>query len=168
MGRLTNNERILSLLEDRNMKKTTLTLALCLLAGSFGLTPLHAQQCKVPTTGIAAVTGGYTVTLPPQFASTVPTNEPLRVVLRDSVGNVSSVAGPVRVLSTGQLWIQTSERFSSSVQQCPSDVIVQGAAFDPFHCLDAEFGMGCFLKWCAGTTYCLPGDGPGGMACKCV
>ena len=44
----------------------------------------HAQQCKVPTTGIAAVTGGYTVTLPPQVAYAVPTNEPLRLSIRDA------------------------------------------------------------------------------------
>ena len=150
------------------MKKIALTLCLCLMAGLAGLTSLHAQQCKVPTTGLAAVSGGYTVTLPPSLYSAVPTNEPLRVVLRDAAGNVSSVAGPVRVLSTGQLWIQTSERFSSSVQQCPSDVVVQSAAFDPFHCLDAEFGIGCFLTWCAGQTYCLPGPGPGGMTCQCL
>lgn len=148
------------------MKKIALTLCLCLMAGLVGLTPLHAQQCKVATTGIAAVTGGYTVTLPPQLTSSVPTNQPLRVVLRDAAGNVSSVAGPVRVLSTGQLWIQTSERFSSSVQQCPSDVVVQSAAFDPFHCLDAEFGIGCFLTWCAGQTYCLPG--PSDSSCVCL
>jgi hypothetical protein len=138
------------------------------MAGLLGLTPLHAQQCKVATTGIAAVTGGYTVTLPPQLYSKVPTNQPLRVVLSDALGNVSSVAGPVRVLSTGQLWIQTSERFSSSSQQCPSEVVIQTAAFDPFHCLEAEFGIGCFISWCAGQSYCLPGDGPDGFECQCL
>ena len=150
------------------MKKITLTLCLCLMAGLVALTPLHAQQCKVATTGIATVTGGYTVALPPQVASQVPTSQPLRLVLRDAVGNVSSVAGPVRVLATGQLWIQTSERFPSSVQQCPTDVVIQSASVDPFHGLDAEFGIGCFLTWCAGQTYCLPGPGPGGMTCQCL
>lgn len=151
------------------MKRIALTtLCLCLMAGLVGLTPLHAQQCKLTTTGIAEVTGGYTVTLPPQLASTVPTSEPLSIVLRDDLGNVSSVAGPGRTLSTGQLWIQTGERFSSSIEQCPSEVVVQSAALDIFHCLHAEFGIGCFLKWCAGTTYCLPGPGDGGMTCKCL
>lgn len=148
------------------MKK--ITLALSLIACFAGLTPVNAQQCKVPTTGLAAVTGGYTLTLPPELSSTVPTSQPLRVVLRDSAGNASSIAGPVRVLSTGQLWIQTSDRFSSSTQQCPAEVVVQNAILDLFGCLDAEFTAGCYLTWCAGTKYCLPGPGPGGMTCKCI
>jgi hypothetical protein len=149
------------------MKKIALTLCFCLMAGLAGLTSLHAQQCKVPTTGIAAVTGGYTVTLPPQVAYAVPTNEPLRLAIRDAAGNVSSVAGPVRVLSTGQLWIQTSERFAFSPQQCPTQVGIQKASGD--NCGAPEFGIDCWaLTWCAGQTYCLPGDGPGGFTCSCV
>jgi hypothetical protein len=144
------------------MKNVILCLSLILLCG---LAPLHAQ-CKVAATGISSVTGGYTVTLPPQVVTAVPTQNPLRLVLRDAAGNVSSVAGPVRVLSTGQLWIQTSERLASSPQSCPSEVVLQGASLDPFECLDAEFGPSCFLKWCAGVSYCLPG--PVETSCKCL
>jgi hypothetical protein len=152
------------------VKNVRLTLGICLLVvlGGFGgLTPLHAQ-CKVATTGIAAVTGGYTVALPPQIASAVPTNEPLRLVVRNAAGNVSSVAGPVRVLASGQIWIQTTQKFAFSPQQCPSDVVIQKASLGDFGCLSAEFGIGCFAKWCGGQSYCLPGDGPGGFSCTCV
>lgn len=150
------------------MKIGALILCICLMVVlGGGLAPLHAQ-CKVASTGIAAVTGGYTVALPPQVVSEVPTNEPLRLVVRNAAGNVSSVAGPVRVLASGQLWIQTSQRFAFSPQQCPSDVVIQKASTSESGCLSAEFGIGCFLKWCAGQPYCLPGDGPGGFSCVCL
>lgn len=148
------------------MKPTTLGICLFALAS---LAPLHAQQCKVAGSGISAVPGGYAVTLPSAARSAVPTNQgPLRLVLRDQAGNASSVAGPVRVLSTGQLWIQTSEQLTISPQRCPVEAVLQAASIADFGCLPAEFGIGCFLTWCAGQTYCLPGPGPGGMQCVCL
>ncbi len=146
------------------MKNLMLSISLLMLAG---IAPLQAQ-CKVAATGISAIAGGYAVTLPAQVRSAVPTSEPLRLVLRDAAGNVSSVAGPVRTLASGQLWIQTADRFTSSPTQCPSKAVLQKATLSDASCLDAELGIGCFLTWCAGQTYCLPGNGPGGFDCRCV
>ncbi len=145
------------------MKKLMLSIGLLMLAG---LAPLQAQ-CKVAATGVSAIAGGYAVTLPTQVRSAVPTSEPLRLVLRDAAGNVSSVAGPVRTLASGQLWIQTADRFPSP-SQCPTTAVLQRATLNDSSCLAAEFGIGCFLTWCAGQAYCLPGSGPGGFDCKCI
>jgi hypothetical protein len=150
--------------EDRNMKKAALSICLLVFGG---LAPLHAQ-CKVASSGISAVIGGYTVALPSQVASAVPTSGKLRLVVRDAAGQVSSVAGPVSVLASGQLWIQTSDRFSISPQRCPVEAVFQSADLDDSGCLSAEFGIGCFLKWCAGQAYCLPGSGSGGFDCRCL
>jgi len=147
------------------MLKTTLWL--CLIA-LLGLTPLQAQTCKIASSGIAAVSGGYTVSLPPQVASAVPTSGSLRLALRDAFGRVSAVAGPVRVLASGQLMIVTSERFSSSPQSCPSQASLQSLDLDDEDCFSAEHGIGCFLSWCAGQAYCLPGPGVGGFQCQCL
>lgn len=146
------------------MRKVILCLCLATLSG---LAPLHGQ-CKVAASGISMVSGGYAVSLPPQFLSAVPTREPLRLVLRDASGQVSSVSGPAQLLATGQLRIQTIERFSFSHQRCPLEAILQQASLGDHSCGSAEFGIGCFLSWCAGQTYCLPGDGPGGFVCACV
>jgi hypothetical protein len=159
-------EDSLTSLEDIKMKNVTLWICLLVL----GLAPLHAQ-CKLASTGIAAVTGGYSVTLPPQVRSAVPTSAPLRLVLRNAAGQVSSVAGPAQFLSTGQLWIQTSQRFAFSSQQCPTKAVLQGASLSEDDCLGAEFGIGCFLSWCGGQAYCLPGydGGPDdGFSCVCL
>lgn len=149
------------------MKNVVLTFSICLVTVLGGLSPVSAQ-CKVASTGISAVTGGYTVTLPPAVFTAVPTSEPLRLVLRDAAGEISSVSGPVRVLASGQIWIQTRERFSFSPEKCPTEAVLQRASLNQGSCGSAEFGIGCFLKWCAGQTYCLPGDGPGGMQCVCL
>jgi len=146
------------------MKNVTLWICWLMLCG---LAPLHAQ-CKVATTGIAPAAGGYTVTLPPSIISAVPTQSPLRLVIRNASGRVSSVSGPVRLLSTGQLWIQTSEQFAFSPQSCPTEAVLQGTSMSESGCLSAEFGIGCFAKWCGGQAYCLPGDGNEGFACTCL
>jgi hypothetical protein len=156
-------EKISPFLEDIKMKNVALSICLMVLA----LSPLHAQ-CKVASTGISAIAGGYAVTLPSQVRSAVPTSGPLRLVLRNAAGQVSSVAGPVQWLASGQLWIQTSQRFTFSPQQCPSKAVLQGTSLGESDCFGAEFGIGCFLSWCGGQTYCLPGDGPGGFSCACV
>ncbi len=146
------------------MKKLMLSIGLLMLAG---LGPLQAQ-CKIAATGVSAIAGGYAVTLPTQVRAAVPTSEPLRLVLRDAAGNVSSVAGPVRMLASGQLWIQTADRLPSSPSQCPTKAVLQRATLSDSGCLGAEFGIGCFLTWCAGQAYCLPGSGPGGFDCRCI
>ena len=63
------------------MKNVAIPFSICLAVTLGGLAPLHAE-CKVASTGISAVTGGYTVALPPSVSSAVPTNAPLRLVLR--------------------------------------------------------------------------------------
>jgi hypothetical protein len=89
-------------------------------------------------------------------------------VIRNASGRVSSVSGPARLLSTGQLWIQTSEQFAFSPQSCPTEAVLQEAGQSESGCLSAEFGIGCFAKWCGGQAYCLPGDGNDGFVCSCL
>ncbi len=101
------------------------------------------------------------------FLKFVPVGKPLRLTLVDSrLGKTSVVGVPRRKFKNG-LALTTSGSLAFLPER-GTQVVFSGESTDGASCLSAEFGIACFGSFCIGTTYCLPGDGPGGFVCTCV
>lgn len=114
---------------------------------------------------------GYRIAMPASAAATLPTDKRIKLTVATPDGNKSSVFGRAQVSSTYQVTLVTSESLSVPLA-IPGSVVRLSEPDDIFDCLPAEFGIDCFassyITACAGTTYCLPGPGPGGFVCECI
>lgn len=101
------------------------------------------------------------------FVKFVPQGKPLRLTLVDPRLGQTSVVGVARRTFKNGLALTTSGTLAFLPEK-GTQVIFSAPSTNAVGCLSAEFGIGCFAAYCIGTTYCLPGDGPGGFVCTCV
>ncbi len=125
-------------------------------------------QCKTAGTGISAVKGGYEIVLPAEVIGKIPTDQPTQLVLRNAEKRIASVTGRIHPAGGNKLRLETSEKLAFSPASCKMQISLQASTVKPGGCFDAEFGNSCWLTFCAGTTFCVPGPGPGGMQCQCL
>jgi hypothetical protein len=100
------------------------------------------------------------------FLKFVPVGKPIRLTLVDRrLGRTSVVGVASRTFKNG-LALSTSDRLAFLPER-GTEVVLSAPSTDAASCLLPEFGIDCFGSFCAGTTYCLPGDGPGGFVRSC-
>jgi hypothetical protein len=114
---------------------------------------------------------GYRIAMPAKAAATLPTDRRVELTVAMPDGSSSSVLGRIERSSTGVVTLVTGESLQVPLAVPGSQATLSEP--DPiFGCLPAEFGIDCFassyITMCAGTTYCLPGNGPGGFTCQCL
>lgn len=111
--------------------------------------------------------GGYDLRVPDEVACEVPTPREVRLRLRHPERGETSVRGRLVRASGVGLRVETTERLGF-LPDDPRVSIELGEAEGAFSCFGAEHSFRCFLAWCAGEAYCLPGSGHGGFSCKCL
>jgi hypothetical protein len=100
------------------------------------------------------------------FLRSVPEGQPIRLTLADPRLGTTSIVGAPRRKQKNGLAVTTN----SSLTFLPERgtlVILSAPSADPASCVPPEFGADCVGSFCVGTTYCVPGDGPGGFVCSC-
>ena len=100
------------------------------------------------------------------FLKFVPVGAPLRLTLVDPRLGQTSVVGVARRTFKNGLALTKSGSLAFLPEK-GTQVILSAPSTDAASCLLPEFGIDCFGSFCIGTTYCLPGDGPGGFVCSC-
>jgi hypothetical protein len=140
---------------------------MCLVTAVTSSLPLFAQ-CQTAGTGVSEVKGGYEIVLPAELIGKVPTNQTVQLVLRNAQKRVASVSGRIHPVGKDKLRLETREKLAFSPVSCKMQVALQASTVKPGGCFDAEHGSSCWLTFCAGTTFCVPGPGPGGMQCACL
>ena len=149
------------------MKKTSgasLT-ALSLLAALAVSVPSGAEAGEAAR--VEQKPGVVAVQLPASLATQVPTDRPVRLTLSHGGLGQTSVVGRARFAHKNVVEIVTSERLSFLPTDGTEIAFSEGTS-SAESCGNAEHGIGCFLKGCIGTAYCLPGGNPDtGFTCSC-
>jgi hypothetical protein len=101
------------------------------------------------------------------FVKFVPVGKPLRLTLVNPRLGQTSVVGTARRAFKNGLTLTTNGTLAY-LPESGTQVVFSGSDTDGASCLSAEHGIDCFAAFCVGTTYCLPGDGPGGFVCTCL
>jgi hypothetical protein len=101
------------------------------------------------------------------FVKSVPVGKPLRLTLVNPRLGQTSVVGVARRPFKNGLTLTTNSTLAY-LPENGTQVVFSGTDTDGAGCLSAEHGIDCFAAFCVGTTYCLPGDGPGGFVCTCL
>jgi hypothetical protein len=100
------------------------------------------------------------------FLKFVPVGQPVRLTLIDPrLGQTSVVGTPSRKMKN--VLALSANGTLAFLPERGTRVVLSGTSADPADCILPEFGIDCFGSFCVGTTYCLPGDGPGGFVCSC-
>jgi hypothetical protein len=143
------------------MKKRIVPVALLSLVVAF---VALAEQGAAPT--IRQDGNIIQLTASQAFLKFVPVGTPVRLTLIDPrLGKTSVVGTPSRKMKN--VLALTATGTLAFLPERGTRVVLSGTSADPASCLLPEFGIDCFGSFCAGTTYCLPGDGPGGFVCSC-
>ena len=100
------------------------------------------------------------------FLESVPEGQPLRLTLLDPKLGETSVVGTPRRMQKNGLGLTTNANLTFLPEK-GTRVIFSAESADPASCVPPEFGVDCIGSFCVGTTYCVPGDGPGGLVCSC-
>ena len=118
--------------------------------------------------GITKVENGYMLAIPNQIADKIKQAQNAKLTLQSSNRAEISVQGQLKRVSGGLL-LDSRETLDIPRGRSDFGIILHDPNTPAASCLAPEFGIGCFLAApCAGTVYCLPGNGPGGFVCNCI
>ncbi len=120
-----------------------------------------------PYGGLLPVPDGYVVEVPRTAARDLPIGRMARLTLRHPERGATTVSG-LLVADDAGIRVETDEvlEFDVDDPRIAIEVTDSDGPFGP--CWEAEFGGSCWITMCAGTTYCVPGPGPGGLTCRCI
>ena len=103
---------------------------------------------------------------PAEFLKRVPGGARVRLTMMNPRLGKTSVIGVSRRTFKNGLSISTPDTLRFLPEK-GTILILSEDSTDGASCLPPEFGIDCFGSLCFGTTYCLPGPGPGGFQCSC-
>lgn len=120
---------------------------------------------------ITADARGYRISVPTPNLAAIPTDRLVQLTV-SAGGQRGRVTGRAEISSDGSVLLVTPSSLGVPLSTRGVHAILAAPDAVEASCGAAEFGIGCwassYIAFCAGTTYCLPGDGPGGFTCKCV
>lgn len=127
------------------------------------------KKCDVNSQNlITKVKNGYMLAIPSKIADKVKEGQNVKLTLLRGKKADSSVQGRLKRVSGGLL-LTSREILDTPLDRPGFGIVLHDPDTQAGSCGSAEFGIGCFFAApCAGTEYCLPGNGPGGFTCQCL
>jgi hypothetical protein len=147
-------------------KRWTKGTVMAALVAAGWAAPARAESCG-DGPRVEQKPGAVAVQLPSGLAPLVPTDRPVRLTLSHGSLGETSVVGRARLAHKNVVEIVTPERLSYLPVAGTEIGFSDGSGSAASGCGGAESGIGCYLKGCIGTAYCLPGHGDGGFTCTC-
>lgn len=123
---------------------------------------------RIEENAITKVDKGYMISIPNQIADKVSARKNVTLTLQRDKKDIGSVLGNI-VKVNGGLLLESEQTLDTSLDKPNYGFVLHDPNSPASSCGAAEFGIDCFFAApCAGTEYCLPGDGPGGFTCQCL
>ena len=119
--------------------------------------PVNAEEGA-----IEQIKGGYELTVPPTIKSNVRAGEAVSLTVQSKSGR-SQIEAVVEKVEGDKIRLRSSEKLDIFPSRASIGLGTSGSTCGIQHFLGA-----CNFAFCAGTVYCLPGNGPGGFTCDCI